>query len=347
MKKAFNNLIITILIILAVFVNCKGTSFISSNVRFKVDKVNKIVKINVNNIYFTSFIYPDNMEKQTLYPIQTPSGKFITRGFPLNPRPFERTDHPHHVGLWFNFGDVNGLDFWNNSYSIKPEDKHKYGSILFEKIVEANDKKGRLVILSNWVDNDKNFLLNEETTYIFGGLKNDIRTIERISELTAKQKITFTANKEGLLGLRLDRAFEEPAKKPGTILDANGNVTETPILNNEGVNGVYRNAEGLIGGDVWAKRSKWVALRADKEGETITIVILDNKNNPNYPAWSHARGYGLFAINNFAGQAVDENSESVKLELAPSETITLKHKIIIGGDLTNDEINNFSNNFNK
>ena len=29
-------------------------------------------------------------------------------GFPLDPRPGERVDHPHHVGLWFNYGDVNG-----------------------------------------------------------------------------------------------------------------------------------------------------------------------------------------------------------------------------------------------
>lgn len=341
MKKIFNILIFATIILC---VNCKSTS---TNVRFSVDEINKTIGVNINDIYFTSFIFPDNMEKQCLYPIQTPSGKFITRGFPLNPRPFERTDHPHHVGLWFNFGDVNKLDFWNNSYSIKSEDKHKYGSILFEKIVEANDKKGRLVILSNWVDSNKNILLSEKTTYIFGGLKNDIRTIERISELTAKQKVTFTENKEGLLGLRLDRAFEEPTKKAETFLDANGNVTETPVLNNDGVNGIYRNAEGLTEGDVWGKRSKWVALKANKEGETITIVILDNKNNLNYPAWSHARGYGLFATNNLAGQAVDKNAESVKFELVPAETITFKHKIIIGGDLTDAEINNFSNNFNK
>ena len=31
--------------------------------------------------------------------------------FPLYLRPGERIDHPHHVGLWFNYGDVNGLDF--------------------------------------------------------------------------------------------------------------------------------------------------------------------------------------------------------------------------------------------
>ncbi|MGI6573031.1 MAG: PmoA family protein [Fermentimonas sp.] len=340
MKKIFSVLTITILI----SVSCKDAS---TRVKFISDEAKQSVEVFVNDIYFTSFIYPDNMEKQVLYPIQTPSGKLITRGFPLNPRPFERTDHPHHIGLWFNFGDLNGLDFWNNSYSIKPENKDKYGSIVFEKIVEANDKKGRLIVLSNWVDNKKNILLSEETTYVFGGLKNDIRTIERISELTAKQKVTFTENKEGLLGLRVDRAFEEPTKKAETFLDASGNVTETPVLNNDGVNGVYRNAEGLTGGDVWGKRSKWVALKANKEGETITIVIMDNKNNVNYPAWSHARGYGLFATNNLAGQAVDKNSEPVKLELNPGEKVTFKHKVIIGGNITDNEINEFSYNFNK
>jgi hypothetical protein len=340
MKKIFSVLTITILI----SVSCKDAS---TRVKFISDEAKQSVEVFVNDIYFTSFIYPDNMEKQVLYPIQTPSGKLITRGFPLNPRPFERTDHPHHIGLWFNFGDLNGLDFWNNSYSIKPENKDKYGSIVFEKIVEANDKKGRLVVLSNWVDNKKNILLSEKTTYVFRGLQNDIRTIERISELTAKQKVTFTENKEGMLGLRVDRAFEEPTTKAETFLDASGNVTETPVLNNDGVNGVYRNAEGLTGGDVWGKRSKWVALKANKEGETITIVIMDNKNNVNYPAWSHARGYGLFATNNLAGQAVDKSSEPVKLELNPGEKVTFKHKVIIGGDITDNEINEFSFNFNK
>jgi len=32
-------------------------------------------------------------------------------------------DHPHHIGLWFNYGDVNGTDFWNNSDAVKPEER--------------------------------------------------------------------------------------------------------------------------------------------------------------------------------------------------------------------------------
>jgi hypothetical protein len=315
-------------------------------IEFKNNAQDKKTEVFIDGKFFTSFMYPDNMEKQTLYPILSASGKLITRGYPLDPRPFERTDHPHHIGLWFNFGDVNGLDFWNNSFAIKPEDKAKYGTIKFKKIISEDPKQGKLVTSSDWVDINGTILLNEETTYIFSG-GEDLRSVERITKLTAVQKVTFTENKEGLLGLRVDRAFEEPATKPEKFLDANGIVTEVPVLNNDGVNGVYRNAEGIKGADVWGKRSPWVALQAEKEGEVITIVILDHVQNPNYPAWSHARGYGLFASNNLGGRAFDKDATPVKLELRPGEKVIFKHKIVIGGDLSDKSINEMAKIFNK
>ncbi|HKI90502.1 MAG TPA: PmoA family protein [Draconibacterium sp.] len=316
----------------------------TEKVEFKNNPQDKKVEVYIGGKYFTSYIYPDNMEKQTLWPIVTASGKTITRGYPLAPRPFERTDHPHHVGLWFNFGDVNGLDFWNNSFAIKPKDKPKYGSIKFKKIVSEDPKKGKLVTLADWVDHEGNVLLNEETTYLFSG-EGNLRTIERVTKLTAAQKVTFNQCKEGIIGMRLDRAFEEPSKKPERFLDANGNVTKVPVMNNEGVNGVYHNADGVTGTDVWGKRSPWVALRATKEGEVITIVLMDNKHNINYPAWSHARGYGLFAANNIGGQPFDKNADPVKVVLEPGQTITFKHEVVIGGDLTDDQINAMAKKF--
>ena len=315
-----------------------------SKVEFKNMPEDKKVEVYIDGKFFTSYIYPDDMEKQTLWPIHSASGKTITRGFPISPRAFERTDHPHHVGLWFNFGDVNGLDFWNNSYAIKPDRKPHYGSIKFKKIVSEDAKKGELVTNADWVDNDGNVLLNEETTYIFSG-EDNLRTIERITKLTAVKEVTFNENKEGLIGMRLDRAFEEPSTRPERFLDANGNVTDVPAMNNEGVNGVYRNADGVTGGDVWGKRSPWVALRAEKEGEVITLVIIDNPENPNYPAWSHARGYGLFATNNLGGRNFDKNADPVKIVLKPGEKIEFKHLVVIGGDLTDDEINAMAKKF--
>ncbi|HET9570275.1 MAG TPA: PmoA family protein [Bacteroidales bacterium] len=315
-----------------------NTTFSQQKVTFKNDDNGKKIQVYLGGQFFTAFIYPSDMEKQTLYPIVSASGKTITRGYPLNPRPFERTDHPHHVGLWFNFGNVNGLDFWNNSFAIKPEEKSKYGSIKFQKIVSQNPKKGELVTSSDWVDINNQVLMNEVSTFIFSG-SDKFRSIERTAKLSAVKPVTFTENKEGMLGLRVDRAFEEPATKPEKFLDANGNVTEVPVLNNEGVNGIYRNAEGVKGAEVWGKRSPWVALRANKDGEVITIVLFDNPKNLNYPGWSHARGYGLFAHNNLGGRVFDPKAAEVKVTLQPSQSITFKYKVVIGGDFSDAEIN--------
>jgi hypothetical protein len=313
-------------------------------VEFKSDVANKKVEVYIGGKFFTSYMYPDNLEKQILYPIVSASGKTITRGFPLVPRSFERTDHPHHVGLWFNFGDVNGLDFWNNSYAIKAADKPKYGTIIFKKLVSMNPAKGELSVNADWVDINNKVLLNEQATYIFAG-EGNLRTIERITKLTAVQDVSINENKEGMIGMRVDRAFEEPSTKAEKFLDAKGNLTDVPVMNNEGVNGVYRNAEGINGASVWAKKSPWVALRANKEGEVITIVILDHPKNPNYPAWSHARGYGLFATNNFGGSVIDKTSPVVKLVLKPGESVVIKHKVLIGGDLTDAEIGDMAKQF--
>ena len=72
---------------------------------------------------------------------------------------------------------------------------------------------------------------------------------------------------------------------------------------------------------------------------------MDHPNNLNYPAWSHARGYGLFASNNIGGRAFDKNSAPIKKVLAAGEQLVFKHKIIIGGDLTDAEINQFATDF--
>jgi hypothetical protein len=88
------------------------------------------VDVLVGGQPFTSYVYPTSLKKPVLYPLRTAAGVPVTRGWPLDPLPGERVDHPHHVGLWFNYGDVNGLDFWNNSDAIPAAQAAKYGTIV-------------------------------------------------------------------------------------------------------------------------------------------------------------------------------------------------------------------------
>ncbi|HEY4935298.1 MAG TPA: DUF6807 family protein, partial [Puia sp.] len=80
----------------------------------KAENENRI-DVFIGTSLFTRFLYPDSLEKPVLFPIYDAGNTIVTRGFPMNPRTGEPSDHPHHLGLWLTYENVNGLDFWNNS----------------------------------------------------------------------------------------------------------------------------------------------------------------------------------------------------------------------------------------
>ncbi|MEJ7713655.1 MAG: PmoA family protein [Pyrinomonadaceae bacterium] len=199
-------------------------------------------------------------KKPVLYPLRTATGTLLTRGFPMDPRPGERVDHPHHVGLWFNYGDVNGVDFWNNSTFLTAEQQKKMGTIHHRKIVRAMNGKeqGELVVTSDWVMPDGQPIMREETTYVFHSGPNNFRAIDRITKLTAlDRKVVMRDNKEGVLGIRLARELEHPSDKPEVFTDAAGRPTSVAKLDNTGVVGKYTSSEGKTGDDVWGTRGRW------------------------------------------------------------------------------------------
>src|SRR5215213_8211847 len=129
------------------------------------------VDVTIDGKPFTSYIYPTTLKKPTLFPLRTASGTVVTRGFPLEPRKGERVDHPHHVGLWLNHGDVNGLDFWNNSDAIPAEQAPKMGTVLHRRVVAAKSgaDRGELEVEMDWVKPDGAPLLREQTRFVFRG----------------------------------------------------------------------------------------------------------------------------------------------------------------------------------
>lgn len=301
------------------------------------------VDVMIDGTLFTAYIYPETIKKPVLYPIKTAQGTFVTRGFPLESRPGERIDHPHHVGLWLNYGDVNGLDFWNNSDAIPVNDRAHYGTILHKEInrVSSGDDKGELAVTMEWVGPNGEALLKENTTFIFSGTDNE-RVIDRITTLTALESdVSMKDNKEGFIGIRVARELEHPSDKPEKFTDASGNPTDVPVLNNEGVTGWYNSSEGAEGHDVWGTRAKWMNLSGEINGENIAIAILDHPNNIGYPTYWHARGYGLYAANPLGQEAMSEGKETLNFVLTANESVTFKHRVIIysGKQVDKQQIN--------
>lgn len=292
------------------------------------------VKVFIGESLFTILRYHSQMEKPVLFPVFAPNGTVVTRGFPLEPRTGERIDHPHHLGMWFNYGSVNGIDFWNNSTAIPASEKNKYGYIQLHDILKlkGGKKDGVLEYVAEWLDHKNRCQIAEQTQMIFSGTST-ISRIDRLSTLMpgpALDSVFIGDNKEGLLAIRMDRAFEEPVTEPEIFTDAQGKPSQVPVMNNDGVNGEYRNSNGARGGAVWGKRANWVALTAVKDGKKITIAMIDHPSNFGYPAHWHARGYGLFSVNNFGSKVYVPTDPDQSFVLKQGEEIVLRHRIIIG-----------------
>jgi hypothetical protein len=297
------------------------------------------VDVTIDGKPFTSYIYPNTIKKPVLYPLTTAAGTTVTRGFPMEPRANERVDHPHHVGLWFNYGDVNGLDFWNNSDSIAPEKRHQYGTIVHRTVNKATGgSSGELDVTMDWLTPEGDTIIEENTKFIFSGDANT-RIIDRVTTLTAQdEEVLFKDNKEGMIAIRVARQLEHPSDKPELFTDASGKATNVPTMDNEGVSGLYRSSEGKEGDAVWGTRAKWMNLTGKIGDENISLIMMDHPRNVGHPTYWHARGYGLYAANNLGQKAMSGGKDELNFKLAPKQSVTFRHRIVIhSGNTMSDE----------
>ncbi len=289
------------------------------------------VDVLVDGQPFTSYIWPDTLKKPVLFPLRAASGTLVTRGFPLEPRAGERTDHPHHVGLWFNFESVNGVDFWNNSTALSTEQQAKMGTIFHRRIIKTQSgaDQGELKVEADWVMPDGRTILHESTDFIFH-CRIGQRTVDRISTLTALETpVVFKDNKDGLLGLRVRRELEQPSTEAVTFTDASGRPTTVKAMDTNGVSGLYRSSEGKTGDAVWGTRGRWAMLEGKVDAKDVTLLMLDHPQNVGFPTYWHARGYGLFAANPLGQEIFSKEKEKLNFTLQPKKSATFRYRLVI------------------
>ncbi|MEL6255393.1 MAG: PmoA family protein [Bacteroidota bacterium] len=317
-------------------------------VEFKSKEDKQEIEIWINGQHISSYLYQDKLKKAVLYPLKTMSGKVLTRGFPLETRPGERVDHRHHLGHWFNYGDVNGLDFWNNSSDRPVQKQHKYGEVRHQEILKmkGGPEKGALVTRSHWVDHEGKILMEEKTTFYFQE-KKGVVIIDRLSELSAEKDISFKDNKEGMFAIRVRRELELPSKKPGLFADQMGQIPTDKGQSSVKAQGNYESSEGIMGGKVWGTRAKWMKLGGELAGERVEIIILDHPGNPGYPTYWHARDYGLFSANPLGQEVFSKGKEQLNFQLASGDSQEFRFRILIneGKSLSKENIEKFQKGF--
>lgn len=313
-------------------------------VQVKADEAQRRVDITIDGKPFTSYIWPASLAKPVLYPLIDGDGVTLTRHWP--PSAGERSDHPHHVGLWFNYSNVNGFDFWNNSEAIKPERRGKMGSIVFKKIVSAKSgaKSGELVTESTWITGAGQPVIDETTRIVFSTIGN-ARVIDRIATLHALDHVVFNDDKDGFLGLRVASWLESPTATGAVFVDSHGVETKVAGASPDAT-GVYQTSEGKKGDDAWGTRGRWCELTGHKDGHTATIAIFDHPKNPNYPTYWHARGYGLFAVNPLGRTGFEPKQPPLNYTLEKGQTAVFRYRIVFyTGTETPEQLNKVADEF--
>ena len=250
--------------------------------------------VTVGDRPFTT--YHAVLPRPYLYPVRTSDGRYITRGYPMDPHTDESTDHPHHVSMWFAHGDVNGQDFWQGEGN----------RIELMSMVTEDDG---LRVENQWLDRDDEVTCTETRTIRFAGRPGQ-RAIDWDIELVSPVgPLRMGDTKEGTFAIRL---------APPLRLD--GNLAH----------GSYLTSEGLQDDEAWGSRARWVACSGLLEGGPVTVVIFDHPENPNHPTWWHARQYGLFAANPFGRQDFEgKNGPTGAVMALDGVPLRMRYRVLI------------------
>lgn len=298
MKKWFSVLVlVTLLSSIPACTSGKKVEFVQGENR---------IDVIINNIPVTAYLYKPGLAKPILYPVRTPSGITLNRGYPFEEVEGESHDHPHHTGVFFTYDISKEERFWAST-TPPPQIRHV-------KVTEKSGgkEKGTLSTVLHWVGKSGKTLLEEKRTMVFYPGENEY-AIDFIITLTAvNNTVVFEATKEGMFAVRVAHWLKEK-DGAGKYLSSRG---------------------GLSANDIWGRRAEWVSLEGKKDESIAGIAILNHPSSTNFPTYWHARNYGLFSANPL-GQSVFqkstgvENPEPFELTLQPGESAIFRFMMII------------------
>ena len=278
------------------------------------------IAVAIDGKPFTVFyIGGANLNRPYLHPLRTASGKIVNRSFPAGQLAGETTDHPHHYGLFYGHGDVNGFNYWavQSVASPQPAASANFGRIVLMKppVVKSGKDSGAVDVVLTWLKPDGVPLLTETRQMTFYA-HPEPRIIDFDFDFAAIDTVVFRDTKEGLRDAHGHRARRAAGQAEG------GRVREN------------RQADQRAGrrGRTWrlGKRSEWVDYSGVLDGERVGVVMMDHPGNPRHPTYWHSRGYGLHSINPFGvSDFLNDKTQNGSLTIAPGQHVRFRYRVVI------------------
>jgi hypothetical protein len=279
------------------------------------------ITVEIDGKPFTVFyLGGKDLNRPYLHPLRSASGKIVNRSFPAGQLPGETTDHPHHAGLFYGHGDVNGYNYWaiQNVPTEPSKANATMGRIVLKEVasVKSGKESGSVDIVLTWLTPEGKPLLTETRKMTFYAHPM-LRIIDFDFDFRAIDKVVFRDTKEGTFAMRMATALDEPAakEKPGAP------VRTGKLMNAQGAE---REA------NVWGKRSEWVDYSGEIDGERVGVVMMDHPGNPRHPTYWHSRGYGLHSINPFGvSDFLNDKTQNGSLTIEPGGHARFRYRVIV------------------
>ena len=268
---------------------------------FELKEDEQGVTVKVDGKLFTRYLKRSGA-KPILWPLVGPSGKEMTRGYPMrDATKDEKQDHIHHRSMWFTHGDVNGISFWHETKG--------HGNIVHKKFTTVEGgKTGVIESVNDWIAPSGKRQCQDRRRFVFHADSNR-RWIDVELTVTATDgPVTFGDTKEGCFGVRVAGTMRTERPDGGTIVNSRGDRNK----------------------DAWGKQAEWVDYYGPVDGETVGIAIMNHPSSFRYPTYWHVRTYGLFTANPFGWHDFQrDRSLDGSKKLEPGESFTLRYRMLI------------------
>lgn len=253
----------------------------------------------------------DRGNKPFLWGLIGPTGKSMTRSFPMAEVLGETTDHVHQRGLTFGHQGVNGVDTWTEEATYRDAAQAaglaRLGRIRHRGYRAVTGGPTAVIHAHNQIVDAANApLLDEERrmTFSYGP---GVRMIDVDIELIASHgPVDLADMKDAGIYIRVPDSMAVDRGLGGTIINSHGE----------------RDAAA------WSRHATWVDYHGPVEGEHLGIAILNHPTSFRHPTAWHVRTYGLFCANPFGMRQMNPAAESGAVTLGAGEKLSLRHRFI-------------------
>ena len=273
----------------------------------KITRLEDRLRIEINGELFAEYHFKD-VSRPFLYPLIGPDGSPMTRDWPMKNTDNEEHDHKHHRSLWFEHGDMNGVDFWS--------EEPKAGKTVHEEFseIKSGHDFGLIQSRNNYVAPDGKVICTDDRT-----IRIYNRPYHRLFDFdvtvhASNGDVVFGDTKEGMMAMRLNETMRLGPNK----------------FNNGKPTGHIVNSEGVRDQETWGKRAAWCDYYGPVNGRIVGVAIFDHPQNPRQPSWWHVREYGLFAANPFGIHDFEKKPAGTgNLTVAAGKSITFRYRFYL------------------